>query len=518
MADNAAVQAGVLNVQAKNLVNTQYKNKYTYQVQGNGAPVLGGGSAATSTNTIWKDATINIGKNASIITSGSQNYDAYSDAKLDNAVYSYLWGAFETADSYATTDARFTNKVNVEEGATLKTSTENRTDSNAANHPDKSITLAASDKTDSKVLSEVHLSAVLGFASLAEATNNVVRNNEVTLNNNVLIQSAGDINLYAGNSGTYGESVLNQGSYAEGYVTLINAGVRPRYVTTSQTTNRVNINSGAIGKAVENIDLQAVKGKVNVYKMAKTYRSENEQTALRQAMPKDSLITNINIGVVKVDGSLTSGQRNKLVVDISGTDIPNTGGMVRDDGVQSSGYTVSVTNGKTGDEQEDYSDEIQVTTGTRSYANDLAKRWEELNILINAQGTGNDAIDKNMTSYAGYVMEKQLLETKLKALGLMREVNNGEGGKTWIPITSGYDITYAELPGNLYASGGTVFITSDQLTGSGTITANNAASVTVNNTSNAYLKVNDPSLPFEQPFFLHFIVKLLTNVALCFWE
>ena len=494
VADNAAVQAGVLNVQAKNLVNTQFNKKYTYQVQGNGAPVLGGGSAATSTNTIWKDATVNIGKNASITTSGSQNYDAYSDAKLDNAVYSYLWGAFETADSYATTDARFTNKVNVEEGATLKTSTENRTDSNAANHPDKSITLAASDKTDSKVLSEVHLAAVLGFASLAEATNNVVRNNEVTLNNNVLIQSAGDINLYAGNSGTYGESVLNQGSYAEGYVTLINAGVRPRYVTTSQTTNRVNINSGAIGKAVENIDLQAVKGKVNVYKMAKTYRSENEQTALRQAMPKDSLITNINIGVVKVDGRLTSGQRNKLVVDISGTDIPNTGGMVRDDGVQSGGYTVSVTNGKTGDEQEDYSDEIQVTTGTRSYANDLAKRWEELNILINAQGTGNDAIDKNMTSYAGYVMEKQLLETKLKALGLMREVNNGEGGKTWIPITSGYDITYAELPGNLYASGGTVFITSDQLTGSGTITANNAASVTVNNTSNAYLKVNDIKL------------------------
>ncbi|MDY6290423.1 MAG: leukotoxin LktA family filamentous adhesin, partial [Succiniclasticum sp.] len=494
VADNATIQAGVLNVQAKNLVNTQYNKKYTYQVQGNGAPVLGGGTAATSTNTIWKDATINIGKNASIITSGSQNYDAYSEAKLDNAVYSYLWGAFESADSYATTDAQFTNKVNVEEGATLKTSREKLTDRNALNDSDHNITLAASDKTDSKVFSEVHLAAALGIASLAEATNKVVRNNEVNLNNNVLIQSAGDINLYAGNSGTYGESVLNQGSYAEGYVTLINAGVRPRYVTTSQTSNRVNINSGAIGKAVENIDLQAIKGKVNVYKMAKTYRSENEQTALRQAMPKDSLITNINIGVVKVDGRLTSGQRNKLVVDISGTDIPNTGGMVRDDGVQSGGYTVSVTNGKTGDEQEDYSDEIQVTTGTRSYANDLAKRWEELNILINAQGTGNDAIDKNMTSYAGYVMEKQLLENKLKALGLMREVNNGEGGKTWIPITSGYDITYAELPGNLYASGGTVFITSDQLTGSGTITANNAASVTVNNTSNAYLKVNDIKL------------------------
>ena len=196
--------------------------------------------------------------------------------------------------------------------------------------------------------------------------------------------------------------------------------------------------------------------------MDKTYRSENEQTALRQAMPKDSLITNITIGVVKVDGRLTSGQRNKLGVDISGTDIPNTGGMVRDDGVQSGGYTVSVTNGKTGDEQEDYSDEIQVTTGTRSYANDLAKRWEELNILINAQGTGNDAIDKNMTSYAGYVMEKELLEAKLKSLGLMREINDGKNGTTWIPITSGYDITYVELPGNLYASGGTVFITSDQ--------------------------------------------------------
>ena len=150
-----------------------------------------------------------------------------------------------------------------------------------------------------------------------------------------------------------------------------------------------------------------------------------------------------------------------------------------------------MTNGKTETEEEDYSDEIKVKTGTRSYANDLAKRWEELNKLIKAQGTGDDTIDKNMTSYAGYVMEKELLETKLKALGLMREVSDGNGKTTWIPITSGYDITYAELPNHLYASGGTINIASDTLKGSGTIKANNAASITVNNKSNAYLKVNN---------------------------
>ena len=196
--------------------------------------------------------------------------------------------------------------------------------------------------------------AGITYSAFAEAKNKVVRNNTVDLNKNVLIQSAGNINLYAGNSGTYGESVLNQGSYAEGYVTLINAGVKPRYISDTMTNNQVIVNSGVVGKAVENIDLQAVKGKVNVYKMAKAYHSENEQSALRQSMPSGSLMTNFNYGLVKVDGSLTSGQRNKLVIDISGTDIPNTGGMVRADETQSGGYTVSVTNGKTtaGDQTE----------------------------------------------------------------------------------------------------------------------------------------------------------------------
>ena len=46
-------------------------------------------------------------------------------------------------------------------------------------------------------------------------------------------------------------------------------------------------------------------------------------------------------------------------------------------------------------------------------------------------------------------MEKELLETKLKALGLMREVSDGNVKTTWIPITSGYDITYAELTNHL---------------------------------------------------------------------
>ena len=193
---------------------------------------------------------------------------------------------------------------------------------------------------------------------------------------------------------------------------------------------------------------------------------------------------------VQVDGSLTSGQRNKLVIEINGSEIPKVEGLSRAEGADSK-YTVSVTNGKTETEEEDYSDEIKVKTGTRSYANDLANRWEELNKLIKAQGSGNDEIDRNMTSYAGYVMEKELLETKLKALGLMREINDGNGKTTWIPITSGYDITYAELPNHLYASGGTINIASDTLKGSGTITANNAASVTVTNKSNAYLKVNN---------------------------
>ncbi|MEE3405598.1 MAG: hypothetical protein VZR73_16095, partial [Acutalibacteraceae bacterium] len=356
------------------------------------------------------------------------------------------------------------------------------------NSSDHSITLSASDNTESRVFAEVHVAALLGISSLADAQNKVVRTNTVTVAKEAFMQSEGDLNLYAGKS-QYGNSVLKQGSYAEGYVTVINAGVKAKYTMETSTNNQVVVEEDAVGKAVKNINLQAIQGNVNIYKMAKEYRSD-DQSSLRQALPKNSTLTASQNNFVQVDGRLTSGQRNKLVIEINGSEIPKVEGLSRVKGADSK-YTVSVTNGKTETEEEDYSDEIKVKTGTRSYANDLANRWEELNKLIKAQGSGNDEIDRNMTSYAGYVMEKELLETKLKALGLMREINDGNGKTTWIPITSGYDITYAELPNHLYASGGTINIASDTLKGSGTITANNAASVTVTNKSNAYLKVNN---------------------------
>ncbi|MBR1662501.1 MAG: leukotoxin LktA family filamentous adhesin, partial [Acidaminococcaceae bacterium] len=482
---DTTIQADSIDIQAKNIVDTSYKKKYKYQVQGNGAPILLGASAATSDNMIYKDAFVNIGNNAQIVTSRAQNYNAFSDARLDNAVYSYLWGAIESADSYAKTDAQFTNKVNVGSGAILKTTAANRASDNSSDH---SITLSASDNTESRVFAEVHVAALLGITSLADAQNKVVRTNTVTVAKEAFMQSEGDLNLYAGKS-QYGNSVLKQGSYAEGYVTVINAGVKAKYTMETSTNNQVVVEEDAVGKAVKNINLQAIQGNVNIYKMAKEYRSD-DQSSLRQALPKDSKLTASQNNFVQVDGSLTSGQRNKLVIEINGSEIPKVEGLSRAEGADSK-YTVSVTNGKTETEEEDYSDEIKVKTGTRSYANDLANRWEELNKLIKAQGSGNDEIDRNMTSYAGYVMEKELLETKLKALGLMREINDGNGKTTWIPITSGYDITYAELPNHLYASGGTINIASDTLKGSGTITANNAASVTVTNKSNAYLKVNN---------------------------
>ena len=163
---DTSIQADSIDIQAKNSVDTSYKKKYKYQVQGNGAPILLGASAATSDNMIYKEAFVNIGNNAQIVTSRAQNYNAFSDARLDNAVYSYLWGAIESADSYAKTDAQFTNKVNVGSGAILKTTAANRASDNSSDH---SITLSASDNTESRVFAEVHVAALLGISSLADA-------------------------------------------------------------------------------------------------------------------------------------------------------------------------------------------------------------------------------------------------------------------------------------------------------------------------------------------------------------
>ena len=308
---DTSIQADSIDIQAKNSVDTSYKKKYKYQVQGNGAPILLGASAATSDNMIYKEAFVNIGNNAQIVTSRAQNYNAFSDARLDNAVYSYLWGAIESADSYAKTDAQFTNKVNVGSGAILKTTAANRASDNSSDH---SITLSASDNTESRVFAEVHVAALLGISSLADAQNKVARTNTVTVAKEAFMQSEGDLNLYAGKS-QYGNSVLKQGSYAEGYVTVINAGVKAKYTMETSTNNQVVVEEDAVGKAVKNINLQAIQGNVNIYKMAKEYRSD-DQSSLRQALPKDSKLTASQNNFVQVDGRLTSGQRNKLVISI----------------------------------------------------------------------------------------------------------------------------------------------------------------------------------------------------------
>ena len=305
---DTSIQADSIDIQAKNSVDTSYKKKYKYQVQGNGAPILLGASAATSDNMIYKEAFVNIGNNAQIVTSRAQNYNAFSDARLDNAVYSYLWGAIESADSYAKTDAQFTNKVNVGSGAILKTTAANRASDNSSDH---SITLSASDNTESRVFAEVHVAALLGISSLADAQNKVVRTNTVTVAKEAFMQSEGDLNLYAGKS-QYGNSVLKQGSYAEGYVTVINAGVKAKYTMETSTNNQVVVEEDAVGKAVKNINLQAIQGNVNIYKMAKEYRSD-DQSSLRQALPKDSKLTASQNNFVQVDGRLTSGQRIKLI-------------------------------------------------------------------------------------------------------------------------------------------------------------------------------------------------------------
>ncbi len=175
---------------------------------------------------------------------------------------------------------------------------------------------------------------------------------------------------------------------------------------------------------------------------------------------------------IAVNGSVTAGSRIEgITVDISGQIIPENYNIR---GTDNNGeLTVTSNIG------------IGYNTGDEQYAKDLGDRLTALGELIKQYSTGEKDSTKKTAALAGFMTEQERILDKMRKLKLVRNEGHNSSGKI-----DGIDISYIELD-SISTSGGNLNLTTENVTGAGTLSANSAPSVTITNRSNAYLRIND---------------------------
>lgn len=501
--NNADIQANKVYVGAENYLNTRKSNKYGKRLDMTAGTLLGM-SVLESKDVIRKGTQVNIGDNAKVTTVGTQEYEVANRDVLNNYAQGLNAGLAQTIVTQSRTDYTSVNKVNLGQGAVLR---------NTGGYDKGGITLAAYDDIDSTVHAEGQVAGLAGAGPTALTEHNIRRTNLVDVKGS--IKSQKDINLYAGADKDGKVSTVKQQTIADARNdTLIPMGWRRNLDVENHRTNTVQVEAGAVGEALRNINIKAVNGQEDILKQASYHTIYSGKGGDEKPIPVvessdgsgrvDKFVAETT-NYAQVDGSLLAGYQDKLYVTINGQVVPqgylgqhevkNAGetAVMETHEVTAAGSDAAFTISIVDDEGRHYTELEQATKQySGSYANILAKRWQELKDLLSAysgnDGKGGDG--QTAIAYAGYAAELELLEAKMKNLGLLEEAEIN-GRKVNIPVTSGYDIPIVALPELLEASGGTINVDSNNFYGKGSVVAKTNPEVKVENKSNAYLVVND---------------------------
>ena len=471
IADGASINAGgKVIVGAKNTITTG--QKYDYSVNGK---VYGAAAANAdhAESTVNKTAAVNIGK-ASITSAGSQTYEAATEGILKNNLSAEAAGAINgaVADTKNTTSVKDT--IHVDKGAVL---------TNRGSYEKGGITMAAHDNLDLTATADTTIPAGLGGYLSARSDNTTTRDSSVNVEGKVV--SSRDINLYAGKNAESGRQQLKMNLAAATYNhTALPVKTSPAVVSGLTESSRVIVTGDASGEAAGHVNVTAVSGRESIMKGSSLYswlkggKSEDREYVGNAEGVSDFGQKADNY--VEVNGTLKAGARNRIDITIKGDVVPEDSYLA---GTTTSGsFEISAKNGGA----EDAGLKNSITSGTMSYANALYNRWNTLNNLIDAY-RGNKDTDKKDSSwiaYNGYLAERALLEDEMEKLGLMEGT-----GEDRAPVTEGLNTPFVEI-GKLIASGGNISVESDNLKGSGILSAKGSPSVSITNNSTAYLKVD----------------------------
>lgn len=465
---NATITGGgTFDVNAANSVT--FGNTEQYAVEGSGY----GGVNVQGTqfdNIINKTAAVNV-TGSTITTNGAQAFEAKTTGNINAGGYVKAagLGAFTWADIDSTVTSD--NSVNVDSGSSLKTKKEGA-----------DITLAAVDNMDLTVRGQADVQgAAVGGAS-SDIASVLNRNNKITVSGDLYAMN--DVNLYAGKdkNGVDGSLDLVAESETYNYAALPIAD--PKLDDQINQNNQVVINNGSDVSSVRNINLYADAGKETIrdttlmYTWVYSDKGENyTSSTVGDKEPENKDSNNF----VQADGNLVAGVQNKQYITIG-----NEGELVflNPDTLEAvNNYDNQVAVGTPTIEASSGVDTDAIVVDTFDYGTALFDRYNQLGELMNSYGE-----DKNSTAYLGYKAEQERIKSQLEQMGLIDTWT--ENGQTYTGVVEGMTVDYIELP-DIVASGGNINIQTDTLSGTGSLKAQGAPEVVINNNTNLYMKINN---------------------------
>ena len=466
--------ANNLTINANNTVTVGDSEKYAVKGSGYGGVNVQG---AVLDNKIDKKAAINLGS-AKITTAGAQDYEAETD--VDANVGGYIKaagaGAFTWVD--VNNEVKAEDSIAVGSGAKLKTT-----------KADKDITLAAVDNMTINVIGVADTQgAAIGGAS-SDVTNKTTRNNSITVAGKAALYSMNDVNLYAGSdiNGAAGKLKLNVDSEAYNK-TALGLG-KPKLKDEILQNNNVTLNANSNISSVRNINLYADAGTETIRDtsvMYNWYYSDKDENYTSSTIGDNEPQNKHSNNYIQADGTLTAGVQNKQFITIG-----KDGALVFLDSAVRDGVNKVSGNNAIGENElrnqitaSDGINKDDIVIGTMDYGTTLFERYEQVRNLMNEYSE-----DTTSTAYLGYKAELQRITGELQTMGLIEEIKGSDGKVYFAPI-KGATIDYISLP-DIVASGGNINITTDTLAGSGTMEAKGAPEVTVTNNTNLYMKINN---------------------------
>ena len=438
----------------------------------------GYGGGSVNVNDMDNDLTYTAGVNINNATlngtgsAGSIEALAYTDGKMNYSNTLKSAGVVPVTIAASKNVITYNNSIDVT-GSNLSTA-----------KADQDITLAATDETTATFDTTADTQGGAVGAASAKTDNTLNRSNKITVNNGKIL-STNDVNIYAGANLDGITSSLTYNVLADAYnKTAVPLATTPKAKNTMTQENQVSINGDI--DSVRHVNFKAGKGMTTVSTSAREYNfykgtsgsGSVTSTALGEVTPGETVANYVDIASGK---RVRAGIHNNLELTISGsTNVIQPqykdGKVVKEGSIDFSGIKV-----ETGAGQDWFNKEQNVVADVVDLENGLYARLQEINDLLGQYASGSD-------EYGILNSERNRIITQMEENGFVK--TSVEGGKTYKSIFDKISLPAVDVK-DIVISGGNINIEADKLQGSGSLTAQGAKNLTINNSSDLYLKIND---------------------------
>ena len=434
----------------------------------------GGGSVNVNDmdNVLNYTAGVNI-NNANLSGTGSAGSIealAYTDGKMNYSNTLKSAGVVPVTIAASNNVITYDNSINVT-GSNLSTA-----------KADQDITLAATDETTATFDTTADTQGGAVGAASAKTDNTLNRSNKITVTNGKIL-STNDVNIYAGANLDGITSSLTYNVLADAYnKTAVPLATAPKAKNTMTQENQVSINGDI--DSVRHVNFKAGKGMTTVSTSAREYNiykgtsgsGSVTSTALGEVTPGETVTNYVDIASGK---NVRAGIHNNLELTISGSTTViqpqyKDGKVVKEGSIDFSGIKVKT-------DQDWFNKEQNVAADVVELQNGLYARLQEINDLLGQYASTSD-------EYSILNSERNRIITQMEENGFVK--TSVENGKTYKSIFDKISLPAVDVK-DIVVSGGNINIEADKLQGSGSLTAQGAENLTINNSSDLYLKIND---------------------------